>query len=157
MEPIDTEEAPLRALFDAIASGDRATAAQMLARSPALARRPARVGASRAEAAPHFLGGTSHYVYAGDTALHIAAAVGALLVNGAYVRLGNKSGSTALHLAVQDTGRGGSGSPLAREQQAQIIRLLLSHGASPSDRNLGGRPVRDCASSAWIQELLKGA
>src|SRR5262249_49320215 len=62
-------------------------------------------------------------------------AVRALLSNGADVRRKNKSGSTPLHLAVQDTGRGGSGSAAAREEQGQIIRLLLRHGARPSDRN----------------------
>ena len=40
----------------------------------------------------------------------------------------NKSGSTPLHLAVHTTGRGGSGSPHAREQQAGIIKLLMERG-----------------------------
>jgi len=34
-----------------------------------------------------------------------------------------------LQLAVRATGRGGSGTPHAREQQAGIIRLLLERGA----------------------------
>ena len=39
------------------------------------------------------------------------------------------TGGIGLHLAVQTTGRGGSGTPQAREQQAGIITLLLERGA----------------------------
>lgn len=53
-----------------------------------------------------------------------AAAVNALLNNGADVRKRNGSGSTPLQLALQNTGRGGSGTPEAKAQQAEIIRLL---------------------------------
>ncbi|MES1173887.1 MAG: ankyrin repeat domain-containing protein [Myxococcales bacterium] len=53
-----------------------------------------------------------------------ASAVRALLEHGAHPELENKSGSTALDLAQRTTGRGGSGSPAAREQQAEIIQLL---------------------------------
>src|SRR5204863_981576 len=86
-----------------------------------------------------------------------ASAVRALLENGAHPRLRNRSGSTALHLAVQNTGRGGSGSRDAREQQRQIIRLLLDHGARPSDKDANGTTVRDRVISDWIQELLDGS
>jgi hypothetical protein len=33
-------------------------------------------------------------------------------------------------LATQNTGRGGSGSPEAKAQQKEIVRLLLQHGAA---------------------------
>ena len=56
-------------------------------------------------------------------------AVRALLDGGAKPSLPNKSGSTPLHLATHTTGRSGSGSPLAREQQAAIVELLLKRGA----------------------------
>jgi len=84
-----------------------------------------------------------------------AAAVRALLSNGADALRKNKGGSTPLHLAVQNTGRGGTGSAAAREEQTEIIRLLLSHGARPSDRNSAGRSVKDCAKAEWIQSLLR--
>jgi ankyrin repeat protein len=83
------------------------------------------------------------------------AAVEALLLNGADVVRRNKNGSTPLHLAVQDTGRGGSGSTTSREQQSEIIRLLLRHGARPSDRDFAGTPVIDCARADWIRKLLQ--
>jgi ankyrin repeat protein len=53
-----------------------------------------------------------------------ALAVGALLDAGADVHARNKRGSTAMQLAEWTTGRGGTGSPEAREQQAQIIARL---------------------------------
>jgi ankyrin repeat protein len=58
-----------------------------------------------------------------------AAAVEALLQNGADAQARNGSGSTPLLLASENTGRGGSGSPEAKVQQAEILRLLRAHGA----------------------------
>ena len=49
----------------------------------------------------------------------------ALLDGGADARVKNKNGSTPMLLATQNTGRGGSGSPAAKAQQEQIVRLLL--------------------------------
>jgi hypothetical protein len=60
-----------------------------------------------------------------------AAAVRALLTGGADVHATNQNGSTPYVLAVHDTGRGGSGSTRAREQQADILALLLAAGAEP--------------------------
>jgi ankyrin repeat protein len=97
----------------------------------------------------------------GVAALHRAVrtrstgAVRALLAAGANARLPNKSGSTPLHLAVQNTGRGGSGSAAAQAEQAEIIRLLLAHGARPSDKNAAGKSVRDSARADWIIQLLR--
>lgn len=53
-----------------------------------------------------------------------AAAVEALLEGGADPRRRNGNGSTPAQLAVWTTGRGGTGSPEARAQQAEIVRLL---------------------------------
>jgi hypothetical protein len=59
-----------------------------------------------------------------------------------------------LHLAVQPTGRGGSGSSQAREQQAGIIRLLLERGARVADQDRQGKEVHQAATSEWIRALL---
>jgi ankyrin repeat protein len=73
----------------------------------------------------------------GATPLHRAVrtrsgpAVRALLAGGADVRATNKNGSTPFDLAVRTTGRGGSGSTRAREQQADIIAMLIDAGAPP--------------------------
>lgn len=56
-----------------------------------------------------------------------ASAVRALLRNGADPRRRNGNGSTPLDLAGRNTGRGGTGSAMARAQQAEIVELLLAH------------------------------
>jgi ankyrin repeat protein len=82
------------------------------------------------------------------------AAVDSLLRNGADIRLPNKSGSTALHLAVQNTGKSGSGSPEATALQKEIIVRLLKAGADPEERDGSGKTARQCAQSDWIEALL---
>jgi ankyrin repeat protein len=59
-----------------------------------------------------------------------AAAVRVLLAGGADARRANKRGSTPMLLASQNTGRGGSGSPEAKAQQQEILRLLKDYGAA---------------------------
>ena len=72
----------------------------------------------------------------GVTSLHravrtrCAAAVKALLDGGADPRRKNGNGSTPMLLASRNTGRGGSGSPEAKAQQSEIVRLLQQHGAT---------------------------
>jgi ankyrin repeat protein len=85
-----------------------------------------------------------------------AAAVRALLANGADPRLRNGNGSTPLHLAVQNTGRGGSGTAAAVEQQREIIRVLLEHGARPSDTDGRGKTVTECVASRGLADTLIG-
>jgi len=84
-----------------------------------------------------------------------SAAVQALLSGGARVDLRNASGSTALHLAVQNTGRGGSGSARARREQEKIITMLLGAGARAGDKDGNGRSVRDAASNDRIRAFLE--
>ena len=59
-----------------------------------------------------------------------AAAVSALIEGGADPRAPNRSGSTPLLLATLNTGKSGSGSPGAKEQQREILRVLKEHGAT---------------------------
>jgi hypothetical protein len=54
------------------------------------------------------------------------------------------------------TGRGGSGSKHAREQQAGIIKLLLERGTSLADKDGRGKKVREAATSEWVRTLLVG-
>jgi ankyrin repeat protein len=218
-----------------VVAGDVDEVARCVSANRALATARMGVGATRQEASTFFLADISHYVYAGDTALHLAAAafrrpvaqlliangsdcqaknrrgaeplhyaadanhwnpaaqadvieyltsigadpnaldgsgvaplhrasrtrslsaVRALLDAGANPRQQNKAGSTPLHLAVQNTGRGGSGSERAREQQAGIVRLLLERGARPTDRDRRGKPVSRAASGERIRALLAAA
>jgi hypothetical protein len=85
------------------------------------------------------------------------AAVRALVDGGADSRQPNKTGSTPLHLAVQTTGRGRSGSPQAREQQAGIVRLLLGRGARATDKDGRGKSVHQAATGEWIRSVLREA
>jgi ankyrin repeat protein len=59
-----------------------------------------------------------------------ALAVRTLLEHGADPARKNKSGSTAMVLATHNTGRGGTGSPEAKEQQREIVRLLEERSAA---------------------------
>jgi ankyrin repeat protein len=82
-------------------------------------------------------------------------AVRALLAGGADVKSRNGNGSTPLHLAVQDTGRGGAGSPRARDEQRKIITILVKAGARAADKDGRGRTVLEASSQEWIRTLLK--
>ncbi len=196
-------------LIRAVIDGKIDVASRLLSADPGLATRAFGVGATRRHAQDFFCREIVHYVYQGDTALHVAAAafrrssiellvrsgaaldaknrrgaeplhyaadanrwnpqaqaeaikcllsaganphavdangatplhravrtrsaaaVRALLRGGSDVHARNKNGSTPYVLAVYDTGRGGTGSKRAREQQAAIVALLLEAGAQP--------------------------
>jgi ankyrin repeat protein len=198
---------PLLEFVRLVVDGDVRETSRRLAGTPGLATAASSVGATRQESSTFFFANIKHYMYAGDTALHMAAAafnrpiaevlvkhgadcrarnrrgaeplhyaadanhwdpaaqaetieylisvgadpnalddsgvapihravrtrsllaVKALLDGGASVSQPNKSGSTPLYLAEHSSGRSGSGTPQAREQQAAIIRLLLERGA----------------------------
>lgn len=82
------------------------------------------------------------------------SAVAALLHNGADIQLKNKNGSTPLHLVVQNTGRGGSGSPEAKANQKEIIELLLKSGANRQARDASGNTPKQCTKTDWILAML---
>jgi hypothetical protein len=108
------------ALVRAIVAGDGAAADELLAASPELAHAHAGRGATRQDAPDHYFDEIGHYLYAGDTALHVAAAGH----RHEHPRLANRGGSTPLMLATRGTGRSGSGSLEAKAQQQEIVRLL---------------------------------
>jgi len=123
----------------------------------ALATMPAPVGASRQEAGTYFFKEIRHYLYAGDTALHMAAAafrrpMAELLVShGADCRARNRRGAEPLHYAA-DANRW---EPLA---QADVIAYLTSVGADPNAVDKSGvaplhRAVRT-RSLAAVRALL---
>jgi len=228
-----TEKNAFIKLIRAIIRGETKVVSRMMAVDPGLATAQAEGGATRQNATEFYFEEIRHYLYAGDTALHMAAAafqrsvaellvrrgancrarnrrgaeplhyaadanrwqpvaqrnvveylieagadpnafdksgvlprgildrtvarsaVQALLAGGARVDLRNASGSTPLHLAVQNTGRGGSGSARAQREQETIIAILLDAGARAEDRDGNGRSVRDAASNDRIRALLE--
>src|SRR5213593_902520 len=88
-----------------VVDGDVDEVSRRLARSRALASTPADVGATRQEASTFFYADIAHYLYAGDTALHMAAAafrrrIAELLIGyGAHCRAKNRRGAEPLHYA----------------------------------------------------------
>jgi len=57
-----------------------------------------------------------------------ASAVSALLEAGADPLRSNGRGTSPMQLAIMTSGRGGTGSPIAKSEQAEIVRLLNKHG-----------------------------
>ena len=104
--------------------------------------------------------GLDHADRGGATPLHRAVrarspeAVRKLLDAGARAdsRLG-KQRSTPIHLAVHYTGAGGTAG--AVEEQLQIIRLLLRHGADPAAPDATGKSAVAAARSDRVREALK--
>lgn len=111
--------------------------ARRLAERPALAVTAAEEGATRQESATFFFADIAHYCYAGDTALHMAAAafrrqVAALLAaHGADCRAKNRRGAEPLHYAA-DANR------WAPTAQAETIEYLISVGADPNALDRSG-------------------
>ena len=95
---------------------------------PALATQSLPVGATKAQASDFFFAEISHYIYGGDTALHMAAAAfscpmaEALISQGADCRAKKRRGAEPLHYA--SDGRGSDS-----QAQANVIKYLVSVGA----------------------------
>ena len=153
---IDGADRELLALFGAIASRDRTEIARRLDSSLGLARRPIRIAASRHDAETYFLAAISHYVYAGDTALHLAAAAyqtelaESLVAKGADVRARNRRGAEPLHYAADGGPDTEHWDPTA---QRGVIDYLITAGADPNALDASGvaplhRAVRNRCSAA---------
>src|SRR5256714_9168386 len=114
-----------------VVNGDIDQISRRLLASPFLATTPAEQGAARHGAPDFFFTEIAHYLYAGDTALHMAAAafrrpVAELLVaHGANCRARNRRGAQPLHYAA-DTNHW---DPAA---QAETIEYLASVRADPN-------------------------
>jgi hypothetical protein len=144
-----------------IAAGEDALT--VLRSRPTLAIEAATVGATRADPAPYYLSAIGCYIYACDTALHIAAAgyktdvVEELLRLGAHARARNRRGAEPLHYAAAGQPGGPHWDPVA---QVSTIRRLLAAGADPNAANDDGttplhRAVRTRCADA-VGALLDG-
>src|ERR1700689_1958433 len=102
----ESSDAAFLTLARAIAAADSSAFAQTLSARPELASAKATaMGATRQRAAEFWLEEIGHYLYKGDTALHVAAAAhdatmaAQLLEKGADVRAENRRGAQPLHYA----------------------------------------------------------
>jgi ankyrin repeat protein len=140
---------------------DVADVSRRLAANRELARVVSEDGATRQEAASYFFDDIKHYLYAGDTALHMAAAAfrrpvaEVLLAHGADCRARNRRGAEPLHYAA-DANRP------AFEAQRETIAYLVSAGADPNAADDSGvvplhRAVRTRSLAAVEALLAAGA
>jgi ankyrin repeat protein len=153
---------PFRACVEAIVAGDDVTAIRLLDASPLLAQARAGHGATRQSPKRNFFKQILHYMYEGDTALHMAAAyqsriVDELIARGADIRARNRRGAEPLHYAVD----GGPGLLAWDESaQAKIIARLIRAGADPNAVDKSGvaqlhRAVRNRCAAA-VKALIDG-
>jgi ankyrin repeat protein len=142
-----------------VVSGETDDVSRSLAASPAFATASSDVGATRQDASTFFFSEIAHYIYAGDTALHMAAAAfrrpvaEVLVAHGADCRAKNRRGAEPLHYAA-DANRW---DPTA---QAETIQYLLAVGADPNALDGSGvaplhRAVRTRSLPA-VRALLDG-
>lgn len=146
-------------LIRLVVAGDTDRVSRRLSAAPALAIMASPVGATRQQATDYFFTAISHYLYAGDTALHMAAAASSrpiaelLTTHGANCRARNRRGAEPLHYAAD----GGRREPRG---QAGVIEYLISVGAEPNAVDKTGvaplhRAVR-ARSLAAVRALLDG-
>ena len=160
----DIDQGTLLNLFQVIASGDQQKTLQVLAKSPELVRTAGTAGATRYNASAYFLKEIGHYVYPGDTALHIASAAydleiaRELLSRGAGVRARNRRGAESLHYAAD----GAPGKRFWPKRQSAIIGFLIRAGADPNSEDKSGvmplhRAVRTRCAAAVLALIENGA
>ena len=161
----DTRMQQFGALVQAIVSGEVEAAKKMLRASPQLAKERAVYGATRQTAGENFYKEILHYIYEGDTALHMAAAayqeqiVTELIARGADVRAKNRRGAEPIHYAAD----GVPGSPAWNpDAQAATIGCLIAAGADVNVVDKSGvaplhRAVRTRCAAAVKALLDSGA
>ena len=162
---LDRSDDGALALFGAIASRDWPEIVRRLDAAPALVSRPIHIGASRQDPDPYYLAAICHYVYAGDTALHVTAAAHqrelaeALMARGADVHARNRRGAEPIHYAADGSPRAGNSD---RAAQREVIAYLIEAGADPDAMDNSGvaplhRAVRTRSSDAVSALLEHGA
>lgn len=165
LEAGDARMEQFRALVQAIVSGEVVVARKMVRALPHLAKARAAYGATRQTAAEHFYKEILHYMYEGDTALHMAAAAyqeqmaSELIARGGDVRAKNRRGAEPIHYAADGVPGGPAWNP---DAQAATIACLIAAGADPNVNDKSGvaplhRAVRSRCAAAVKVLLESGA
>jgi ankyrin repeat protein len=163
MKPGGPQMEQFRTLVQAIVLGDVVAAEKMLQVFPSLAKERAAYGATRQAAGENFYKEILHYMYEGDTALHMAAAAyqesiaTELIARGADVRAKNRRGAEPIHYAADGVPGSRAWNPHA---QAATIAFLIAAGADPNVTDKSGvtplhRAVRTRCAAA-VKALLDG-
>jgi ankyrin repeat protein len=151
----------LMKFFGATVAGQLAHAQQLLVDEPKLASASLERGATRQTPQEFYFEAIGHYVYAGDTALHVAAAAYSLALTRRLIKLhgnvsaSNRRGAQPLHYAADGAPGSGHWNPLV---QAKVIRALVEAGADPNAVDKNGvsplhRAIRTRCSSA-VESLI---
>jgi Ankyrin repeats (many copies) len=159
------DDASLMALVRAIVGADPVSVSGLLSRQPDLALARFAVGATGQASEDYFLGEIEHYVYGGDSALHVAAAafevgiVRELVDGGALVGAVNRRGAQPLHYAVDGIPGSARWNPAA---QRETVLCLIELGADPNAADRNGttplhRAVRNRCAAAVGALLDVGA
>ena len=120
-----------RDLIQLVVDRDADAAERLLRAHPELASMASPSGATRGQSTEYFYPAIGHYLYAGDTALHMAAAALSkpiaerLILCDADPRARNRRGAEPLHYAAD-------GDRLKTQEQSEGIRYLVSVGADPN-------------------------
>lgn len=149
-------------LVQAIGAKELSRAGRMLAAAPELAHASLGIGATRQNAQPYYFPAINHYAYAGDTALHLAAAaylpdlVDMVIDLGADVAARNRRGAQALHYAADGAPGSAGWDPTG---QVAAIEALVTAGADPNATDKSGvaplhRAVRTRCAAA-VRALLE--
>jgi ankyrin repeat protein len=157
------DDGALLSLMTDIVHGARPAVLASLQGCPELATARLERGATRQRSTEFFLPSIGHHVYAGDTALHLAAAayqvaiVSDLVAAGADVDAANRRGARPLHYAVDGVPGSDRWNPVA---QRDTVGRLLRLGADPDAVDANGttpllRAVRNRCASA-VEALLAG-
>jgi hypothetical protein len=152
-------------LVQAVVRNDACEVAKLISKTPSLAQGCVAVGAMRESATDFYFQEINHYLYAGDTALHAAAAAyridiaRTLIENGADIAARNRRGAEPLHYAADGLPGSSTWNPQA---QAEMISLLIKAGADPNTLDKSGvaplhRAVRQRCAEAVDSLLRNGA
>jgi hypothetical protein len=158
-------DSALHSFVKVMLTGDTERFSRLLSESPNLARARFQAGATRQSAKTFFLEQIARYIYAGDTALHIAAAayqaqiVTKLMAAGADVHARNRRGQTPLHAASCGSPGSHFWNPSA---QAATISRLVEAGADPNALDKSGvsplhKAIRTRCAAAVGTLLDRGA